>query len=86
MLQAQAMRIEITTHARERMQEYNVSESLVVETVQNPDSRVEGYGGRMVYQKKLNGYILRVVVEETKGIKRTITVYKARSGRYEIQV
>ena len=78
------MEIEITEHAKERMEEYNVSEDLVKDTMHNPDSVTEGYGGRKIYQKKLNAYILRVIIEENKGIKRVITVYKVKSGRYEI--
>ncbi len=82
------MEIEITSHAKERMMRYDVSETLVVSTVEHPTSIMEGYNGRKVYQKKLNGHILRVVVEESKEIKaqRVITVYKARSGRYEIRL
>lgn len=78
------MKIDITNHAIERMQKYDVSEELVKDTVNNPDSIADGYAGRKVYQKKLNSYIVRVVVEENEGIKRVITVYKARSGRYGI--
>ena len=80
------MKIELTPHARERMQEYGIPEWLVVEAIRSPDGIVDGYGGRKVYRKRLNGYVLRVIVEETKGIIRTITVYKSRSGRYEVQV
>ena len=76
--------IEVTSHAKERMLEYGITEDLVKAAILNPDSVAEGYGGRKVYQKKLNGYMLRVIVEEDKGIKSIITVYKARSGRYEI--
>lgn len=78
------MNIEITDHAKERMQRYDVSEALVLETLENPTNVTEGYGNRKVYQKKLNGYVLRIIVEESKGIKRVITIYKARSERYGI--
>jgi len=78
------MEIELTKHARERMEEYNVTESLVKETLSNPNFIVEGYGNRKIYQKKLNSYVLRVIVEDEKGIKRVVTVYKARSERYGI--
>ncbi len=82
------MDIEITKHARERMHVYNVSEETVVEAIINPTSTLPGYGNRTIYQKVLDGHILRVIVEEGKGIKGriVITVYKARSGRYEIQI
>ena len=78
------MKIEITEHAKERMQEYDVSEDLLKDTINNPDTITEGYGSRKIYQKKLNHYMLRVIVEENKEIKRVITVYKARSERYGI--
>ena len=78
------MKIIIVKHAEERMQEYDVPEDLVINAVQNPDNIIEGYRGRKIYQKKLNGYILRVIVEESKEIKTIITVYKARRGRYGI--
>ena len=78
------MEIEITSHAKERMQEYNVTEDLLKDTINNPDAIAEGYGGRKIYQKKLNSYTLRVIIEEGKEIKRVITVYKAKGGRYGI--
>ncbi len=78
------MKIEITEHAKERMEEYNVSDDLLKDTINNPHSIVEGYMSRKVYQKKLNSYMVRAIVEENKGIKRVITVYKTRSGRYGI--
>ncbi|MBI4895844.1 MAG: DUF4258 domain-containing protein [Candidatus Aenigmarchaeota archaeon] len=78
------MKLEITKHARERMETYNVSDDLLISAVTNPDIIVDGYSNRRIYQKKLNGYILRVIVEENKDIKRIITVYKSRSGRYGI--
>ena len=78
------MRIEITDHAKKRMQDYNISEDLVLETIRSPDNIVVTYGDRNIFQKKLNGYVLRLIVEENEGIKTVITLYKARSGRYEI--
>jgi hypothetical protein len=82
------MDIEITSHAKERMRAYNVSKERVIETIENPTNILPGYGNRTIYQKALNSHILRVVVEEGKEIKGriVITVYKARSGRYEIQI
>ena len=78
------MKIEISGHAKERMHDYNVPEELVNETMRNPDRIEKSYGDRKIYQKKLNGYTLRVIVEENKEIKRVVTVYKARSERYGI--
>ena len=78
------MEIEITDHAKERMELYNIPEELVKDTIHNPDSIVEGHDGRKIYQKKLNSYIVRLIIEENKEIKRVVTVYKARSDRYGI--
>ena len=71
-------------HARKRMKDYGISEDFLKAAIQDPDNVAEGYGGRKIYQKKLNGYLLRIIVEEDKEIKRVITTYKARSGRYEV--
>jgi hypothetical protein len=79
---------EITFHARERMALYEITEQMIVEALQDPDSIVEGYRHRKIYQKKLEQYVLRVVVEEDdhKDVKRVITVYKASGRRYGIQI
>ena len=79
------MNIVITSHARERMRKYKVPNELVISTVENPTSIMEGHDGRKIYQKKLNGHVLRVIVEGSKEIKasKVITVYEARSGRYD---
>ncbi len=78
------MKVHITKHARERMQEYGVSEGLLMDTINKADSVELGYNNRKIYQKKLNGHVLRVIVEEGKEINRVITVYQARSGIYGI--
>ncbi len=78
------MAVELTDHAKERMEDYRVSMAILLDTLHQPDSVVAGYSGRRVYQKRLNGHILRVIVEEQEGIRRIITVYKARAGRYGI--
>ena len=78
------MEMKILDHAKERMRKYDVNEDIVKETVENPDNEVKGYGGKLIAQKKLNNYVLRVVYEKQKDIKVVITVYKARRERYEI--
>lgn len=78
------MKLRITKHAEKRMEMYEISESLVKNAMENPNSVVEGHSGRKVAQKKLNGYVLRVIYEEEKGINVIVTVYKAKSERYEI--
>jgi hypothetical protein len=78
------MEIRILLHARQRMLRYNVDQAIVEETLQNPDSEVSGYGGRRIAQKKLDGYVLRVIYENQNHTKVVITVYKARRERYEV--
>ena len=78
------MTLELTEHAKERMLKYGITNNMVISAVNASDAVVPGYGGRMIYQKRLNGYVIRVIVEEHKNVKRVITVYKARSVRYEI--
>ncbi|RKY71617.1 MAG: hypothetical protein DRP97_01785 [Candidatus Latescibacterota bacterium] len=73
-----------TARQRTNEKKYNVPEKLVLDTLKNPDSVIEGYFGRDIFQKRLNGYVLRVICEQKKGIKIVVTVYKARSERYEI--
>jgi hypothetical protein len=78
------MKIIITAHAKERMEKYNVNGEMLNECIENPDNIIESQVNRKIYQKKLNGYLLRAIVEESKEIKTIITTYKARRERYEI--
>ena len=57
---------------------------MVKETLEKPDNVADGYNNRKIAQKKLNGYVIRVVYEEDDSTEIVVTVYKARSGRYEI--
>ena len=75
--------IRITAHARERMAKYGVEESLVRDALGRPGSVIEGHSGRKIAQKKLDGYVLRVVFKKEKDVFIVVTVYKARSERYE---
>ncbi|MCD6373186.1 MAG: DUF4258 domain-containing protein [Thermococcus sp.] len=49
------MDIQFIPHALERMEERGISKEMVKETILNPDSVSEGYSGRKVAQKCLNG-------------------------------
>lgn len=84
MLNKSWMNIEIITHAKDRMSIYGITEEFAKSAVENPDSVVEGQNNRKIAQKKLNGYILRVIYEERNSTKVIVTAYKARSDRYEI--
>ena len=78
------MALELTEHAKGRMLKYGITNNMVISAVNVPNAVVLGYGGRKIYQKRLNGHVIRVIVEEHKNVRRVITVYKARSVRYEI--
>ncbi len=78
------MEIYISNHARERMDKYKIQENVVKTTLEKPDRIDIGQFGRMVAQKALNGYTLRVIYEENNSLKTVITVYRAKSGRYEV--
>ena len=80
----EAMAISYILHARHRMEELDISDEAIERTLLRPDSIVEGRFARKIYQRRLNGQILRVIVEIEADIKRVITVYKARSTRYGI--
>lgn len=66
------------------MARYDIPQALVEDTVRKPDRMVAGHGGRKVAQKRLDGYVLRVVVEEREGLRVIVTVYQARGRRYEV--
>jgi len=56
------------------MKDYDISENLLKDAINYPDSVTEGYGDRKIYQKKLDSYLLRVIVKANKGIIRVVTV------------
>ncbi len=72
----------MSNHARERIETYGLNEEFVLETVKNPERVVDGYDGRIIAQRTLNHYILRVIYEEHGNEKLIITVYPAEKKRY----
>ncbi|WP_457754600.1 DUF4258 domain-containing protein [Thermococcus sp.] len=62
-------------HALERMNERGISKELVVETLTNPDKVGEGYLGRKVAQKNMDGKLIRVIYEEHEDKIIVITAY-----------
>lgn len=78
------MKLRITKHARKRMEKYGISEKIVQEGMEEPDSIVEGHSGRKIAQSKINNHVLRIIFEKEKDSSVIVTVYKARSERYEI--
>ena len=78
------MAIKITKHAMERMAKYDLKELQVLDCLKKPDLIIKGNEGRKIAQKRLNGYVLRVIYEETGNNCIVITTYKAKRERYEI--
>jgi len=66
------------------MQRYEISEQVVRTTIDHPDQVSDTYGSRKIYQKRIDNYVLRVIVEEYKGAKRIVTVYRAKAERYAV--
>ncbi|GAB6101036.1 DUF4258 domain-containing protein [Thermococcus atlanticus] len=70
------MEIQFIPHALERLRERDIPEELVEEAISNPEAVSEGYSGRKVAQKRLNGKLIRVICEETSdGVIVVITAY-----------
>ena len=78
------MEVTIRDHARQRVQRYNIGQSLVEEALRHPDNEIAGYSGRRIAQKRLDGYVLRVVYETKNYTKIVVTVYKAKRERYQV--
>ncbi len=62
-------------HALERVNERGISKELVIEALTNPDKVGEGYLGRKVAQKNMDGKLIRVIYEEHEDKIIVITAY-----------
>lgn len=78
------METRVSKHAKERMLKYDLSLQQIKDCVLNPHSVVEGRNKRKIAQKRLNGYVLRVIYEKAENAIIVVTAYKAKSERYEI--
>ena len=78
------MDVEISGHAKKRMEKYNLSERQVRECVTSPKRVIKGNYGRKIAQKPLNGYVIRAIYEERGNCITVVTCYKAKRERYEI--
>ena len=58
------MEITILDHAKERMERYNVTEAMVRDAIESPDSMMLSYADRRIAQKGLGRHILRVIYEK----------------------
>ncbi|WP_048150730.1 DUF4258 domain-containing protein [Palaeococcus ferrophilus] len=70
-----ALAIKYIPHALERMRERGIRRELIEEAIESPDSVTEGYLGRKVAQKRLNGKVIRVIYEEEDEDVVVVTAY-----------
>ena len=83
------MDVVFSDHAEGKFQlleerDFPVSREQVLDCIHRPDKIEEGYKGRKIAQKAVDGsHVLRVVYSETAGGKRIITFYPGRRDRYE---
>ena len=78
------MPIIITDHAKERMAKYGLKPKQIIDCLKKPDLIIGGKESRKIAQKRLNGYVIRVIYEEADNNFVVITSYKAKRERYEI--
>ncbi len=78
------MGLRIIFHARERMRKYEISQTDLEDCVKKPELLIPGKFGRTIAQKRINGYVLRVIYEKTPNTIIVVTTYKAKRDRYEI--
>ena len=78
------MEIYFTSHSIERAGRYHIPIVLIKDALQNPDNIISTYKNRKIFQKRLNGNLLRVIVKESKEIYTIIIIYKSRRERYEV--
>ena len=65
---------------------YPLSKEQITDCLRFPDIVLGGSENRAIAQKRLNGYLLRVVFETENDTYLVITAYKAKRERYEIQI
>lgn len=80
------MQYSLSKHAREEIKRRQISEFLLGEVLKNPQQIVEGFGGKKVYQSKVDFgrgriYLLRAIVDDTMDPVVVITAY--RTSRIE---
>jgi hypothetical protein len=76
------MGIVLPKHIKLQIEERNISEDLVKDTLANPEQLIEGTKGRKIAQKKYfdslknREYLVRVIFKEERGSKIGVTAYK----------
>lgn len=83
------IKVDFTNHAKRKfkiLQEHGlkITKKQVENTVNDPETILEGKRNRFIAQKSLdNEHLLRVIFEKENGKFKIITFYPARRDRYE---
>jgi hypothetical protein len=64
---------------RQKIEDHGLSVSQVEAVLAKPEQRVPGYGGRLVYQSRDGGFLVRVVVEQDRNPPEVVTAYRTRN-------
>ena len=79
--------IRFTLHSKEklsRLVKIGVTGEKVMETINNPEKRLNGYLGRRIAQSSLTDeLVLRVIYEEINDEILVVTIYPGEKKRYE---
>lgn len=70
------MVIQFTKHALNQIKLRNIEKTDINNTLKNPDKVLKDAFGNFIAQKKIDDYLLRVVYQYKKDIKKIITAYK----------
>ncbi|HMT10856.1 MAG TPA: DUF4258 domain-containing protein [Ignavibacteria bacterium] len=76
------MTVEFTNHALEEIRIRDIDKQIIEAIIQNPKQILDSENNRKVYQdivefKNKKQYVVRVIIEETKGALRVVTAYKS---------
>ncbi|VVB86520.1 Uncharacterised protein [uncultured archaeon] len=83
------MRVTFSNHAKNKFKVFErhgfkITETNVLETVENPTDKSRGRKGRLIMQRPFDkSHVLRVICEAEGDDIKVITFYPARKERYE---
>lgn len=69
------MKLILTDHARQRMEERDITEEMVANAIQRPEMVLPSFRGRELARKEIGGKTLEVVFKRELGEILVITVY-----------
>jgi hypothetical protein len=64
---------------RQKIEDHGLRVGEVEAGLADPEQQVPGYGGRMVYQSRNGGFLVRVVVEQDRNPPEVVTAYRTRN-------